>query len=67
MKQVFSHFIGRRGDQLAMINNYQSYEKIENQVNTGDVIDLICEGNSGDGLTISDTWREIVSDLCGMM
>ena len=48
-----------------MINNYQyyEYEEIENQVNIGDVIDLISEDNS-DCLTISDTWREIVSDLC---
>ena len=50
-----------------MVNNYQSEGKIENQVNSGDLTDLIYQSNSRDSLTISDTWREIVSDLCDIM
>ena len=50
----------------ATMNNYQANHQTENLLLSGDIIDIISESDDVDALPISDNWRGIVEDLCGL-
>ena len=53
-----------REDHLAIINDYQLNQEAGNQTFEPDIIDLISGSNNINPLSISDSWREIIEDLC---